>query len=309
MSARTPFRPVASLLVLATVAALLVNIGCRGESSPTNSANSSGPRIVSLSPAITQMLDDLGRSDDVVGVGEFDPVAPPRARIVGDLRAIDYEALLAVEPTAVLLQPGVEGVPDRLASLAERLGFQVHSFDIETLDDALTALTTGVGEAAGDSEAAAGLAERVRSQMQEIASFTDDLDRPRVLLAVGLSPYVTAAAPGTFLDEALAAAGGRNAVEQADILYPEFDHERLLALDPDVIVYMTSRARDNAAVDLPEPLAERLVVLEDEAALLPSTSLPRVTAQLAGLIHAEVQEEAAEVVRLGNAGGGARSDR
>lgn len=301
MAAHTPARSALAIRVALLLMALLgpfVLIGCPREGTPINSSDFSQPRIVSLSPAATQMLHDLGRLHYVVGVGEFDPTETRNARVVGDLYAIDYEVLLSLRPTDVLLQPGADGVPDRLRRLADRRGFTIHSFEIETLDDALDVLTTSVAEAIDDADRAAELAGRVRTQMRQLAALTAERDRPRILLAVGLSPYVTAAAPGTFLDDSLAVAGGRNALEEAAVLYPEIDHEQLLALDPDLIVYLSGRRFDVGSVSLPPPLDERLVVLQDPVTLLPSTSVPRITAKMLGILHPELAEQAHEIVGL-----------
>ncbi|MEX0742621.1 MAG: helical backbone metal receptor [Phycisphaeraceae bacterium] len=281
----------ALLIVAAVVPALLSVIGCGGESAPVNSADSSGPRIVSLSPAVTQMLRDLGRDDAIVGVGEFDPVSPDHARIVGDLRNIDYEGLLALRPTAVLLQPGHVGVPARLQRLADRVGFAVHSFDIETLDDALDALRNAIGDAAESPDAADALADGVEDQLARLAELTADREPVRVLLLVGLGPYATAAGRGTFLDEMLHVAGALNALDERPLLYPELDHEQLLAVDPDLIIHMTSSAGGPGG-RMPDPLADRFRSLEDEAALLPSTSLPRVAVKLVALVHPDLHDQA-----------------
>lgn len=306
MTAQPPPRTAVATCLAAILSALLPIIGCSGESAPMNSADSSGPRLVSLSPALTQMLHDLDRADALVGIGEYDPVAPEGVRVVGDLLNVDYEALLAVKPTAVLVQPGQAGVPDRLRRLGERFGFAIHSFDIETLDDALDALTSGVGEAIEQPHRAAALAERTREQMAALTQLTADRERRRVVLLAGLTPYATAAAPGTFLDEAIKAAGARNAIEETDILYPELDHEQLLSLDADAFVHLTSHDSSDA-VNLPEDVAERFAVIEHPAALLPSTSLPTVTAKLIGLIHPELQEQAVAIVEA-EAGGQADSE-
>lgn len=116
----------------------IVGAGC-GES-PSGAGPGVGEpggaeRIVALSPAVAVMLRDLGVADRVVGRHDYDLVLSPDVPAVGHQEAIDYEALLTVRPTHVLIEWGSRPLPPRLGELAERHGWAVVRVRLLTLDD------------------------------------------------------------------------------------------------------------------------------------------------------------------------------
>src|SRR5262245_58726849 len=67
--------------------------------------DTAGPmRIVSLIPALTEMLFDIGAGKQVVGVGRYDtfPLEVRSLPRVGGLLDPDYEAILRLNPDLVL---------------------------------------------------------------------------------------------------------------------------------------------------------------------------------------------------------------
>ena len=311
---------------LLAAAVMLGGLGPAGcDRSPTTKAKPGEMRIVSLSPALTQMAIDLGLRDKLVGVGAFDPVAPQGVAAVGDLYQLDYERVLSAQPTHVLIQPTREGVPTRLLQLAAENDWSVFPYSIETVDDVLEALWTpntdsprAVGHARGLPDRAEVRSRRISSQLAKLGDLWDDgddgddgSDRDRldgVLLLVGLEP-ITAVGPDTFLGELLVIAGGRNALGERSGLYPVLDREELLVLAPRAVVFVRSTTdemnsqtaspkRVLAGLDIPAVRDERFYELRDEVALLPSTSMPRVAAKLAKLLHPDAVLQIDAIVDL-----------
>ena len=309
----TPATPVnrrAFAVAFAAFAAHFVVIGIAVGSSTISAAEVVHPddlRIVSLTPAVTQMLIDLGVSDAVVGVGAYDPVAPPRAQVVGDLYHIDYERLLILEPTHVFYQRTRQPLPGRLSELAAKHRWQLHGYEIEVRDDVMAALRgrdgrIGVGAAIGHADAAEQLARSIERRLARLAEVTTAAAAQRTLPLVGFNP-LTAAGPGTVVNQMLTIAGGRNVIEGEEIRYPVIDRERLLALDPEVIVLIAPRQGAAAAgsdrkprdvkgkLNLPPSMNPRIVVLDEPTALLPSTTMVATAAQLAKLLHPHLAEQ------------------
>lgn len=295
-------------LCCAAAAALSLLIGSPFLSSPISAAPPetdgdsaiSAARIVSFSPALTQMLIDLGLAGHIVGVGAYDPVAPEAAQVVGHLYHVDYEKLLSLRPTHVFYQRTKQPLPQRLADLAAGHDWQLHGYAIESIADVLHALG-GIAEVPGvnRAERARQLAAEIEHDLQHLAKLTADHPRPRTLLIVGTNP-ITGVGPGTFLNEILEAAGGRNVLHDAAALYPVLDRERLLSLNPQVVVLIAPQPGRAAAsgggrertieeakarLNLPQSLDARVVVIDDPTALLPSTTLTRIARQLAAQLH------------------------
>ncbi len=189
-------------------------------------------RIVSLSPALTEILFALGVGDRVVGVTDFCDY-PPEARArskVGGFTNPSIEAVLALEPQLVVVSPAAG---NRDAALAiERAGVPVAVYAAERLEDAYAAIV-GLGLRCGVEGRARELVETLRARLEQVRRAAAARPRPRVLFCLQLEPLV-AAGRGTLPDELLALAGGINVVEAER--YPRLGIESVLALAPEVIV-------------------------------------------------------------------------
>jgi ABC-type hemin transport system substrate-binding protein len=253
------------------------------------------------------MLADLGAAGRVIAVGAYDPAAPTEAAVVGDLYRIDYETLLSIRPTDIVLQinnPSAgRAVPARLTELADRHHWRIHIFKIESAADALDALYTPDKPCAGslidDPDQARALRQRIEHQLDQLTALTRSDRAPRVLMVVGLNP-LTCVGHGTFLDRLLTCAGGVNALDQTAGTWPAVDREHLLNLAPDLIVRFDP-TRGSAAVathesaapeplNLPVGLNAPIVVIDDAKALLPSTTMTRIARRLAAAIHPELRD-------------------
>lgn len=271
--------------------------GCEQRHSPHK--NIFEKRVVVMSPAITQIIIDLGRGDDIVAVGRFDPAAD-RYPVVGDLYQMDYEKLLSLNPTDLFLQPSKDGVPTKLVRMAGDQGWALRTYEIESIADVKDAIYDGsgrgVGMTLGAHYEALDLIERIDAELLAVGKATTAAPAQRVVMLVGLNP-ITAAGPKTFLNEMIFYAGGDNVVTSRANRYPVLDKERLLTLEPDVIVIVDP---GDGSFEMPAWLSDlavpavkndRVVVLRDPNALLPSSSVGRVTAKLAKLLHPELAEQ------------------
>jgi ABC-type Fe3+-hydroxamate transport system substrate-binding protein len=264
-------------------------------------------RIVSLSPAITQVLIELGLRESIVAVGDFDELAPPDVPSLGRYIDLDLEKLLTLRPTHVLAMTGQAGLPEKVKTLAEQRGFALTDLDYPDTVHAALGLIEKVGEALERVQRGEALAGRVRFQLDGIAALTAERERPSALLAFS-TERVMASGPGTVNDELLAIAGGVNAAADATVTAPIFDREKLRAIQPDVIFLMlpgqpplTQRSDPRLAsfrgLDLPAVLNDRVIVLNDPAVLLPGPSMATAAASMAVALHPDLAQPIAEVFR------------
>ena len=120
----------AALYVLLSLAALL---GCNDISRPRS--QSRDLRLVSLSPAVTDILFDLGLGDRIVGVSKHCIVpAGLKKKVVGTMLTAETEVLLSVEPTHLFFQWPRDSF-HHLARLDPTI--QLASFRLETTNDIL----------------------------------------------------------------------------------------------------------------------------------------------------------------------------
>lgn len=285
--------------LLAAIAVPLGFAGCRRQE-PAAAAPASEPRIAALSPALTVTLRDLGEQPRIVARHGYDMVLDPALPVGGDQTGIDYERLLAVRPTHVLLQWGIQPVPQRLKALAGEHGWNVLNTNPATLSDIRASVRTIADFVGADPAAASTLEERLdRAWAKRDGGFAD---LGGVLLLASVSPPA-ALGPGSCHQELLERLGATPALTSGG-MYVEMDHEDLLRLAPGVIIALApgpprttpagpflgeaaiARLEFLASLDLPAVRAKRVAVIDDPLALTPSTALAGLADTLARVLEA-----------------------
>lgn len=264
---------------------------CGGSSRENAQPSPNELRIVTLSPAASKILIDLGLGDSIVGRHNYDQAARREVKPVGDQSSIDYELLLSLRPTHVVVQTDSRSVPERLAEFARESGFEIVNISRTlTLDDVERATT----ELEDRFAPGAGLAEQLRDA---IARRDEDLSAfGTVLVAMQTAPTVDVLGPGSAHQELIVRLGYTPAVTEG-LPYMPMDAEDVLALDPGVIVLVLPRAPGTQPAPMDREPTEtdlgslaglglravemgRVVVIDDPLALVPSTSFIGVSAEL-----------------------------
>lgn len=289
---------------LAIILALLLTVaGCERPSPPPTVDGAM--RIVCLAPALTQMVIDLELRDALVGVGQNDAAAPG-VRVVGTYTDINPEALAGVAPTHVLLQAGISGPPATLVeqSAAGRFKLLSYPYPRSILDvaDILHRASEdgppGVGSFLDRPDEAAAMRETMLARIDAIRRLTAGRPRPRVLMIIYAQP-LTASGGDTVLNDMLDAAGGVNAAPQ-NASAPTLDREKLLGIDPDVVLLMLYDTMPLGPLETDHRVAlfrgpglqayanHRIHKIDDSQALLPTTTMPRIIAAMAKHLHPEL---------------------
>lgn len=281
-------------LIVLTLCTLLAS--CQRAPTTADTGTTTEPaarRIVALSPALALMLRDLGLEDQVVGRHEYDEVLAASVPVVGEVGAVDYEALLALDPTHVYTQFEAAGVPERLRDLAAEHGWHLEDYRLLTLDNVAHAIDDLYMDLVFDPDTPApdladtllgGAAERPPS-IDPTTRMPDWLpsdrladawrDRGpavrgagRVLILIATDPP-QALGPGSAHHDMLTRMGGEAAITEGTP-WMELDSEDVLTLAPDSIVLIKPRtpSRDD---DFARPAR---TWTEIEAALGPLAELP-----------------------------------
>ncbi len=266
-------------------------------------------RIVSLAPALTQIIVDMGHDDKLVATAENDFAAPPGLPVVGNYLDINTEALLAVHPTYVLTMTDKDPVPPLLQKIAAgRFTLIAYPspknvadimkivFDETELIPEVDSSGKCLGAVLNAPRVALEIAMQMPMRLAQISSLTANAARPRVLMLISTQPMM-ASGPDTVLDQLLSFCGGVNAAGDATVGAPIFDKEKLVEANPDIILLLLPgqpplgspgsdpRLAQLQSLPVPAVLDNRIVLISDPLAHLPSTSLPKVAAQMAKAIH------------------------
>jgi ABC-type Fe3+-hydroxamate transport system substrate-binding protein len=217
------------------------------ERSPVPAAPAA-PRAVVLSPAAAASMVDLGLQGVIVGRHGFDLALDPALPVCGDQAGIDYEALLGLRPTHVVIQWGARELPPRLTNLAARHGWTIENYNplsLAELDESTRSLARVFGVDAG----------RVPAVADTIRGLGPVRSGGRVLLLAGIDPPA-GLGPGSFHHDMLVSLGATPALERGGP-WVRLDAEDVLALRPDAILLILPRPPRTPAP--PEPSPEELV--------------------------------------------------
>ncbi|MGB6356651.1 MAG: cobalamin-binding protein [Steroidobacteraceae bacterium] len=194
----------------------------------------SPPRIVSLSPHITELLFAAGAGGRVVGIDDASnyPAAVAGLPRIGEPAALDVEGLLKLKPTLVVLWDS--GTPARRKAELQRLHLRLYVTDQHRLDDIGTTLVD-FGRLAGTEAVAEAAARRFGSELAELRSSYAGRPRLKVFYQVWDRPLYTLSGRH-MVSEVLSLCGGDNVFADLTTLAPAVDKEAVLARNPDVIL-------------------------------------------------------------------------
>jgi iron complex transport system substrate-binding protein len=248
-------------------------------------------RIVSLSPSTTEALFAIGAGASVVGRSRFCDYPPAALALpqVGGYVDPSLEAILALRPDLVVGARGPSG--PRLAATLGAHGVATFFPETESLAQ-IDEMLRGLGARTGHVADAGRVALALDGQEAAIARAVAPLPRVRALLVFGVDPIVVAG-PHGFPDEMLARAGGANVVTEGSP-YPSLGVERVIVLDPDVILDAsvtggagTSRITADSPGwrEVDAVKRGRVVPLVGEAVLRPGPRIADGLAEIARALH------------------------
>jgi len=204
-------------------------------------------RYVSLAPSATEILFALGLDNEIVGVSSFCDW-PPQARqkeMVGTFSRPNIEKIISLHPDIVFCA-GIEQAP--AADQLKRLGIKVASREPKSIKELLDSITE-IGALTSRQERAAALVGKMEESIDRVKSETASVDvsgRPTVFVEYWNNPLMTAG-PGSFIDELITLAGGRNIANDAPRPYCNFSPEAVISRDPDCIIMAYMLGEDASA--------------------------------------------------------------
>lgn len=212
---------------------------CAGGTHRADAAET-GPRIVSLSPHITELLFAAGAGDRIVGVDDSSDYPAEVAGVarVGEPAALDVEGLLKLKPTLIVLWDS--GTPARRKAELAGLKLRLYVTDQRHLDDIGTTLLE-FGRLAGTETVAGAAARRYRMELAQLRTQYAARPRLKVFYQVWDRPLYTLSGEHV-VSEVLSLCGGDNVFAELSTLAPAIDKEAVLARNPEVILIAATGA-------------------------------------------------------------------
>ena len=283
----------ASRVLLALIAAL-VTLSASGRTAAQTSRPS---RIISLIPAVTEMLFAIGAGPQVVAVSSFDEYPPEVKGLerVGALLDPNLERILALKPDLVI----VYGSQEDLIKQLTRAGIPIYNYRHAGLAD-VTATINHVGDRVGRSGEAATLVQRINAQMADIRRRVAGRRRPRTLLVFGREQGalrgIYASGGRGFMHDMLEAAGGENVFADIGRESVQATTEVILARQPDMILEVRAGPLDQSLVaketavwdalpSVPAVRTHHIQIVVDPRIVIPGPRVAEGTELLARALH------------------------
>ncbi|MBV4412565.1 vitamin B12 ABC transporter substrate-binding protein BtuF [Enterobacteriaceae bacterium YMB-R22] len=201
------------------------------------------PRVITLSPANTEIAFAAGIAPVAVSAWSDYPEAAKRLEQVASWQGINVERIIALKPDLVLAWRG--GNAERPVNQLAKLGIRVLWVDPQSVEDiakALEQLAVWSPTPQTARRAAAGL----RAQWHDIQAQHARAARKSVFIQFGDRPLFTSGGR-SIQNEVLNACGGKNIFDDSVAPWPQVSREQVLTRRPQAIV-ITGDARKAAAV-------------------------------------------------------------
>ena len=251
-------------------------------------------KLVSLSPAVTEILFAIGAGEQVIGVSEYcdypeEALEKPK---MGDFMNPNFEVILEAEPDIIFVAAGVQ--EDFINRFTE-LGIAVITLDAEDIEQVLTNIKLA-GAITDHQQEANLLVEELEERIEAVRTKVFVSSKmPTVFFEVWDDPLMTAG-PGTFIHDLIELAGGKNIADDLPEQFAEFSKELLLERNPDIYLINNHahtpedvKTRPGYA-QLKAVQSDMIYAIEDDLVTLPGPRIVDGLEQMAQIIHPELFE-------------------
>ncbi len=206
-----------------------------------------GPqRVVSLSPAVTEIIYALGAEDVLVGRTDFCEYPPEAVEIpsIGGISNLNIEKILSLNPDLVISGSMVgKKVTDQMDQMGVPMVCVIEKPRFEALYDNILAIGRLVGKEHEADSTVESLKWKVKRLLADtsLSTFNSQLSTCYYVVGFGAGGNFTAGG-NTFINDIIRMAGGRNIAEDIDGW--SYSLEALMKENPD---YVIVRREDSAA--------------------------------------------------------------
>lgn len=195
-------------------------------------------KIVSLCPSLTELVFDLGRGKDLVGITRFCVHPPDRVGAVekvGGTKDPDVARIVELAPDLVLMNEEENRREDYDALVAAGIRC-LSTFPKDSLDTAM--MVREIGDALSRTRVAEKLAAEIEARTLQVLAEAGGLEPVWFVYLIWRKPWMTVNAD-TFSHSLLAQAGGANVFAAREDRYPTIELDEVRLARPDVVLLST----------------------------------------------------------------------
>ena len=191
-------------------------------------------RIVSCAPSNTEIIFALGKGDKLVGVTNYAdyPEEAKKIEKIGKMSPLNAEKILSLKPDVVFCYGGFQL---KEALKIRDLGLKVIIFEPKTVEETLKTISV-IGDILNAKAKAEEILNDFNKRLTVISSRVKDIPlekRPKVFIGSMYEP-IYSPGKGTFLDELIKIAGGRNIITTNG--WSKISPEFVVKANPDIVV-------------------------------------------------------------------------
>lgn len=262
-------------------------------------------RIISLAPSCTEIIFALNLQDKLVGVDTYDyypteiqqKIESNNITKVGQYADISTEPIVSLNPDLVIAAMTVQlPIIENLAAVGE----SAMIINPENYDDVLSDILL-VGEATGANQEAELLVNSIQSKTQEIYDKTKDETKPRVYIEYAFNGGFQSFGSGSFADELINKAGGKNIFINTLSAYISANSEEIIVSNPEIIIISKgamaeacgltpSIVKNRPGWDQIDAVKNNQIYEIDERLLLPGAAMVDSLDSMAKIVHPEIFE-------------------
>jgi len=256
-------------------------------------------RIVSLVPALTEMLFAFGAGPQVVGVSSYDDFPPEVKSLprVGALLDPDMERILSLRPDFVITYGSQTDVQTQLA----RAKIRAFSYRHAGLDGVLSTIRN-LGTSVGRARESERLARDIQGRLDATRARVAKLRPLRTLLVFERDPAslrgVYASGGYGFMHDILGVAGGTDMFDDVSRESVQPSVETILARAPEVILEVRPMGVAKADIEkerhawdalpsIPAVRNGRVYIATDEYLVVPGPRVAQAAEAIARILHPE----------------------
>lgn len=251
-------------------------------------------RIVSLAPGCTEILFAVGLGNRVVGVDDYSeyPEAAKNKTKIGSYMNPNLEVIALLEPDLVLASDMTS--KEYVANLEEK-SLTIFVFAPKTIQGIIRDIRL-IGIIGNRRKEADNLADCIEQRINAVCSKTSNntLYKPKIFLEY--YPYWTYG-PGSFGNELISMAGGKNIGAATAAAYSEITNEFVIVSNPELIAFTVGSHTSTTIRDIKSRTGwdkisavknNKIYTIDDDIISRPGPRIVDALEQLTNLIHPEL---------------------
>lgn len=224
-------------LIILTIAGVFIS--CQKNSSKENNNVSEAAkifpqRIVSLSPAATEILCEIGAISQICARSDFSDYPPEviNIPIAGgfDGKNISIETIISYKPDFVYITAGMH---DYLIPFLKNQKIKFFVSSDSSVKGILTEIRQ-VGKLTGHEKRAEEIASTMENEIIRIKKMSNS-EKKSVYWEIWTPPYMSIG-KNSFINELIEIAGGKNIFDDVKEAYPIVSEEQIIAREPQIII-------------------------------------------------------------------------